>query len=152
MTYSSACENLVKRFEGLVLTAYLCPANCWTIGWGHTAGVQQGQQITQEQAEALITQDLVATANALNAILPSTLVLTQAQFDALTSLGFNVGGGPRSIPHIAPSLWANLLAGNAAGAAQQFLDIDHALVNGKPTELPGLKARRQAEAALFLGR
>jgi lysozyme len=44
-----------------------------------------------------------------------------------------------------------VLAGNFAGAAQEFLDIDHALVNGKPTELPGLKARRQAEAAMFLG-
>jgi GH24 family phage-related lysozyme (muramidase) len=69
----------------------------------------------------------------------------------MTSLGFNIAGGPRALPQKAPELWANLLAGNVAGAAQEFLDIDHALVNGKPTELPGLKARRQAEAAMFLG-
>jgi GH24 family phage-related lysozyme (muramidase) len=42
------------------------------------------------------------------------------------------------------------MAGNAQSAAEQFLDIDHALVNGTPTELPGLKARRQAEASMFL--
>jgi lysozyme len=151
VTYSSACEDLVKHFEGLELTAYRCPAGVWTIGWGHTNGVNEGDQITMPQAEDLITEDLVSTADQLTSLLPSTANLTQGQFDALTSLAFNIGGGARALPQKAPKLWANLLAGDAQCAADQFLDIDHALVNGVPTELPGLKARRQAEASMFLG-
>ena len=150
MTYSSACANLVKQFEGLRLTAYLCPAGIWTIGWGHTAGVHQGDQINTARAESFLAADLGATAAALNSILPSSLAISQGQFDALTSLGFNMAGGPSAIPHKAPKLWANLLAGNFAVAAQQFLDIDHAFVAGQLVELPGLKARRQAEAAMFV--
>jgi len=150
MTFSEACEALVKQFESLQLTAYQCPAGIWTIGWGHTAGVQQGDQITAQQAQALISQDLTSTANDLSAILPATVSLTQGQFDALTSLAFNIGGGARALPHKAPKLWADLLAGSTQAAAAQFLDIDHALVNGTPVELPGLKARRQAEATMFL--
>ena len=52
MTYSIACQNLVKQFEGLQLAAYLCPAGVWTIGWGHTDGVHQGDRVTEQQAEA----------------------------------------------------------------------------------------------------
>jgi lysozyme len=150
VTYSKACENLVKEFEGLRLTAYLCPEGIWTIGWGHTNGVCQGDQIAQQRAEELLSEDLASTANELASILPATVSLRQRQFDALTSLGFNLGGGPRMLPKRAPKLWASQLAGNAQSAAEQFLDIDHALVNGTPTELPGLKARRQAEASMFL--
>lgn len=43
--------NLIKQFEGCRLTAYKCPAGVWTIGYGHTAGVHQGQTITQAEAE-----------------------------------------------------------------------------------------------------
>ena len=32
-----AGRALIKRFEGLRLNAYRCPAGRWTIGWGHTA-------------------------------------------------------------------------------------------------------------------
>ena len=28
--------ELIKQFEGCSLKAYLCPANIWTIGYGHT--------------------------------------------------------------------------------------------------------------------
>ena len=31
---------LIKKFEGLELNAYKCPAGVWTIGYGHTKGVQ----------------------------------------------------------------------------------------------------------------
>ena len=34
--------NLIKKFEGLRLEAYLCPAGVWTIGYGHTKGVKEG--------------------------------------------------------------------------------------------------------------
>lgn len=150
MTYSADCETLVKHFEGLYLKAYLCPAGVWTIGWGHTAGVRSTDVITEDKAEMLLASDLNYVANTLLSMLPTSINITQGQFDGLTSLCFNIAGGARALPQKAPKLWAALLSGDASGAAAQFLDIDHALVNGKSTELPGLKLRRQAEAALFL--
>lgn len=32
----------ICNFEGLVFTAYKCPAGVWTIGYGHTKGVKKG--------------------------------------------------------------------------------------------------------------
>ena len=43
MKTSQTGIDLIKQFEGCVLTAYKCPAGVWTIGYGHTAGVKQGQ-------------------------------------------------------------------------------------------------------------
>lgn len=150
MTYSVACEYLVKHFEGLLLIAYLCPSGIWTIGWGHTNNVHEGDKIFEPQAEVFFAEDMGYVANTLVSMLPSSITLSQPQFDALASLCFNIRGGPRALPHLAPKLWANLMAGNVTGAAQQFLDIDHALVNGTSVKLPGLRKRRAAEAALFL--
>ena len=149
MTYSDTCVALVKQFEGLHLTAYRCPAGIWTIGWGHTAMVREGQQISEEQAEAFLQEDLGYVANTLISILPSTVVLNQNQFDALCSLGFNLAGGIRALPLKAPKMWADLMQGSLLDAAAQFLDMDHALVHGFWTTLPGLQHRRQVEAALF---
>ena len=62
----SACEvhisqngiNLIKKFEGCSLSAYKCPGGIWTIGWGHTSAVKQGDRITQEKADELLKNDL----------------------------------------------------------------------------------------------
>ncbi len=45
---------LIKRFEGLRLTAYQDSVGVWTIGYGHTSGVSEGQTITQTQADAYL--------------------------------------------------------------------------------------------------
>ena len=51
MNVSQKGIDLIKKYEGLRLEAYLCPAGVWTIGYGHTAGVGKGMKITAEQAE-----------------------------------------------------------------------------------------------------
>jgi lysozyme len=33
---------LIKKFEGCELNAYKCAAGVWTIGYGHTKDVQEG--------------------------------------------------------------------------------------------------------------
>ncbi|MGK7948258.1 MAG: hypothetical protein AB4368_05495 [Xenococcaceae cyanobacterium] len=38
--------------------AYLCPANVWTIGYGHTATAKPGMCVNHEQAEMLLKSDL----------------------------------------------------------------------------------------------
>ena len=44
--------DLIKSFEGLRLSAYRCPADIPTIGYGTTAGVKMGDTITKERAHA----------------------------------------------------------------------------------------------------
>jgi lysozyme len=141
---SPAAYSLIKQFEGLRLSAYLCPAQVWTIGWGHTAGVKPGDTVTEEQAEALLAADIAPIETNLPKVFH--VPLTQGQFDALTSLCFNVAGGALGLPGIAPKLVADLNAGDPASAANELLDIDKA--NGQV--LPGLVRRRQAERQLFL--
>ena len=58
MKTGKAGIELIKKFEGCRLEAYKCPAGVWTIGYGHTAGVQKGQKISAAQAEALLRSDL----------------------------------------------------------------------------------------------
>ena len=83
-------RNLIKQFEGFSRTAYLCPAGVWTVGYGHTQGVHEGDTVTEEQADVFLQQDLKAAEDTVNA---TGLKLSQLQFDALVSLVYNIGSG-----------------------------------------------------------
>lgn len=142
---SRAALDLIKRCEGLRLEAYLCPAHVWTIGWGHTAEVKEGDTITEDRAEELLAADVAQVEADLPKVIHSPL--TQGQWDALVSLCFNLRGGALGLAKLAPHLVAKANAGDMAGAAGEFLDIDRA--GGKV--LPGLTRRREVERAMFLG-
>ncbi|MCM1089136.1 MAG: lysozyme, partial [Muribaculaceae bacterium] len=75
--------DLIKKFEGCRLTAYKCPAGIWTIGYGHTGGVQTGQTITQAQADDLLKKDLAKFEANVNKY--SKYGWRQNEFDALVS-------------------------------------------------------------------
>ena len=90
MKSSEKAYSLIRQFEGLQLKACRCPAGVWTVGYGHTSGVEPGIAVTKEQAEAFLRQDIVAIENVVNA---ECLNLRQCQLDALVSFVFNVGGG-----------------------------------------------------------
>jgi lysozyme len=141
---SAAGINLIKRFEGLRLEAYLCPAGVRTIGWGHTAGVLPGQRITVALAEELLRQDIEQVERDLAKVIQ--VPLTQGEYDALVSLSFNLKGGARKLPRIAPKLVEKLHAGDRFGASIELLDINR--VDGEP--MLGLTRRREAERALFV--
>lgn len=86
--------DLIKKYEGLSLKAYRCPAGILTIGYGCTSypdgtPVKQGDVITKEKAEALLLDYVI------NKILPNIrdLDLTDNQQAALCSLIYNVGFG-----------------------------------------------------------
>ena len=49
---------LIKKFEGCKLKAYKCSAGVWTIGYGHTAGVKEGDVISQPEADKLLEEDI----------------------------------------------------------------------------------------------
>ena len=145
MKASPAAIDLINRFESLALEAYLCPARAWTIGWGHTAGVQPGMRITEQHAEELLSLDIEEVERGLASVIHAPL--TEGQNDALVSLCFNLKGGPRQLPKVAPKLVSKINSGDYPAAALELLDINHA--NG--AVLLGLTRRREAERDLFLG-
>ena len=80
--------DLIKKYEGLRLEAYKCPAGVWTIGYGHTKGVVKGTKITKEEAEKLLQQDVsVFELQVINTVGK----LAACKIDALVSFAYNVG-------------------------------------------------------------
>ncbi|MCG6540156.1 lysozyme [Pseudomonas sp. KSR10] len=131
--------DLIKEFEGLRLSAYLCPAGILTIGYGTTAGVKEGQTITKKRAEELLREDVTRFEQQVSRMV--NVPLTQGQFDALVSFTYNLGAA-----NLSNSTLLRLLnAGLYADAALQFPRWNKAggLV------MAGLSRRRAAEQKLF---
>jgi len=139
VNYSKSGLQLTEQFEGVRLTAYQDQVGVWTIGYGHTAGVQPGDTCTQEQAEAWLQSDVSWAVQTVN--LYVTIALTQGEFDALVDFVFNLGSG--SFEH--STLLTLVNQRNFGAAADQFERWDHA--GGKV--VAGLLRRRQAEEEEF---
>lgn len=128
----------VKAEETLRLKAYKCPKGVWTIGWGHTGGVKEGDTCTREQAEAWIRSDLQSAQTGLARFI--NVPVSANQFIALLSLAFNMGS--MGVVDKCPKMLRALNAGDYETAADEFLDV----TNGG---LAGLVARRRREAELM---
>ena len=131
--------SLIKEWEGYRDKAYLDTGGVWTIGWGHTKGVKQGDVCTLKQAEQWYLED---TEHARNGV--ETLVkvpLTDEMREALESFTYNCGVGALA----SSTLLRKLNALDYEGAAQQFKRWNKD--NGKV--ILGLTRRRAAEEALF---
>ena len=140
-TYDPAlAAGFISSFEGCKLTAYKCSAGVWTIGYGHTHGVREGDTCTQELANEWLIDDIRETQLLLAHYV--NVPVTQNEFIALVSLAFNVGIGAL----MKSKLLRKLNSGDRDGAAEEFLDFD--LANGK--KVAGLTRRRKAEHDLFL--
>jgi lysozyme len=138
---------LVKRFEGLRLEAYRCPAGKLTIGYGSTGShVKDGMVITEPEAEALLKRDLARFETGVDAILGG-VPTTSDQFSALVSFAFNLG----LMALHKSTLMKRHRAGEFALAAEQFRSWNKARVHGQLVPLAGLTARREAERNLYLG-
>ena len=133
---------LIRYFEGCRLDAYLCPAGVWTIGYGHTHGVKEGDTIDQESAEAFLIEDLEEFEDHVQRLVE--VDLNQDQFDALVSWVFNLGYG-----NLAES---TLLAKLNDGLYDEVPEQIKRWTRAGGVILPGLVKRRNAEAALFQGR
>ena len=82
----------LKEYEGLRLESYKCAGGKWTIGYGHTRGVREGQKIDKETANKLLQEDVEYVEKFL-AKEPYAEDITQSQWDALVSFIFNLGIG-----------------------------------------------------------
>ena len=139
MKVSQECVNLVKFFEGFEGKAYLCPANVWTIGYGRTRNVQEGDRITEVQAERDLLEELEEFAEqVLNSV---KVELTQNELDALTSWTYNLGVGNLN----SSTLLKKLNAGDKNSVPSEMIRWNKAA--GKV--LAGLTRRREAEAKLW---
>ena len=137
---------LLHHFEACRLTAYLCPARVWTIGWGNTryedgSPVKAGDRITQARADALFLNILRQFEDGVNAAAPNA---SAAEFGAMVALAYNIGLAAfrRS------SALRHHIAGNKAAAANAFRLWNK---GGTPRRvIAGLTRRREAERLLYL--
>ena len=139
MKVSQECVDMIKFFEGFGSKAYLCPADVWTIGYGRTKNVKEGDVVNELQAERDLLEELeVFGEQVLNTVKVS---LKQNQFDALTSWTYNLGVGNLQ----SSTLLKVLNSGDYTSAGKEMLRWNKA--GGKV--LAGLTRRRESEAKLW---
>lgn len=90
MALSAAGLLAIAGYEGYSELAYQpLPGDAWTIGFGHTGGVQPGDKVSPREALSLLKKDTRLAEATVNRYV--TVELKQYQFDALVSLTYNIG-------------------------------------------------------------
>lgn len=140
MNISAEGLSLIKKFEGCELKAYRCAANVLTIGYGSTKGVTEDMEITQEEAESLLQEEMHEYEGYINDMVK--VPLEQHQFDAMVSWVFNLGSGNLS----SSTLLKKLNNSEYDEVPAQIRRWNKA--GGKV--LDGLIRRREAEAKMFM--
>lgn len=133
--------DLLKRFEGCKLKAYKCPAGVWTIGFGSTRGVKEGDVITQAEADAMLLEEAQEYLDEALRLSPRLRSATPGQQAAIASFVYNCGAGN----YKKSTLKRNIDAGD-------FNEAKHSIKMWKKADgkvLRGLVTRRQAEADLL---
>jgi lysozyme len=139
MNISEEGLSLIKKFEGCELKAYRCAANVLTIGYGTTKGVTEDMEITKEEAESLLKEEMHEYEGYINDMVK--VPLEQHQFDAMVSWVFNLGSGNLS----SSTLLKKLNNSEYDEVPAQIKRWNKA--GGKV--LDGLIRRREAESLLF---
>ena len=140
--------RFIGRFEGFRGHLYNDAAGHCTIGYGHLVhlGNCNGSEpaefkrgMSEPEAEKLLRRDAQTAADVVRRSVH--VPLNQQQFDALVSFVYNLGAGAFE----GSTLLKDLNAHNFAAVPGQLEEWVHA--GGQV--LPGLVARRKAEARLF---
>jgi lysozyme len=143
---SSNGITVMHHFESCALEAYPDPGtggDPWTIGWGDTGpDVQEGLCINQAEADRRFNARLADEFEpGVEAMLEQEP--TQGQFDALVCFAYNCG-----LAALRGSTLLRLFnVGDFDGAAEPF----RVWVRSGGKVMLGLRRRRAAEKALFLG-
>lgn len=141
MNISKEGLSLIKKFEGCELEAYLCPAGVWTIGYGHTKDVKEGDKINKEEADYLLQEEMIEYESYINDFVE--VPLNQNQFDALCSWVYNLG--PTNLKN---STMLRVLN------EEKYADVPQEIKRWNKAGgevLDGLIKRREAEAKMFAG-
>jgi lysozyme len=140
MKTSAKGIKLIEQREGVRHGAYRDSRGLWTIGVGHLSDayfrVSPGMMISEAKALELLAHDLgeveATIARAVH------VPLAQYQFDALASLGYNIGCG--GLAHSSVVHFVNLRL--FTQAADAFMQWCHPSV---------LRGRRESERRQFMG-
>lgn len=144
---SDLATALCRRFEGLYLRPYLCPAGVPTIGYGATRYVDgrpvrlTDLPITRDAAERMLALQIERTyLPTVRALCPG---VDDARLAALTDFAFNLGVGALR----ASTLRRRVLAGDWEAVPGEL----RRWVRAGGRVLPGLVRRREAEIELITG-
>lgn len=131
--------RLIRRFEGCRLMPYICPAGVWTCGWGSTGhDVFPGWLWTQAYADRRLEIDAARFAAGTLKLCPR---IRSERLSAIADFAYNLGLGALA----GSTLRRRINAGDYGRAKQEI----RRWVHGGGRVLPGLVARRAAEAALL---
>lgn len=136
--------DLIRRFEGLRLKAYKCPAGVWTCGYGSTGpDVGPSTVWTREQSEARMREDAARFVAQAIKISP-VLAAHPRRLAAIADFIYNLGAAR----YRSSTLKRKIDAQDWPGAAEEL----GKWVWGGGKKLPGLVIRREAEAQLLLAK
>jgi lysozyme len=137
---SPRATEIIARFEKCKLEAYDDGGGVWTIGYGHTKGVKQGDRITPVQAVEFLREDMADAEADVKSLVK--VPLSQSMYDALVSFVFNIGGTEFSTSKMLALINERQYHLAAAEFGRWHRD------NGK--RLWGLSRRRAHEQVLFV--
>lgn len=140
MAVSQRLIDAVKKFEGFDSNAYWdATGRVWTIGWGRTWQVAQGDVTNREAEHEWLVNYLAELRDQIRGLL--RVEITEMQEEALISFVFNVGIGAFA----GSTLLRKLNLGDRYGAAREF----DRWVHSGDVVLKGLVTRRADERAWF---
>lgn len=141
---------LCRRFEGLRLKPYTCPAGVPTIGYGSTR-YEDGTpvkltdpEITKDRADELLDRELSSFYQSVVKYCPVLAADSENKAAAILSWTYNLGAGRLK----ASTMRKRINQQNWNAAATEL----KRWVWGGGRRLPGLIVRRDAEAELLLSR
>lgn len=136
---------LIRKWEGLKLTAYKCSAGKDTIGWGSTfyengSPVRPGDRITRDRADSLLFIMCNMFNDAVSKMVTSNI--NENQRGALLSFAFNVGAS-----NLRKSTLLKKVNKNPDDPTIRNEFMRWVNAGGKPVQ--GLRNRRKDEADLY---
>lgn len=134
--------RLIRTFEGCRLRAYKDVVGVWTICWGSTRGVKEGDVATQTRCDMLLASEAGGFMLRVLQLCPE-LAPYPARLAAVTSFAYNLGLGSLS----ASTLRRKIRRRDWRGAGAEFPKWRFA--GGR--ELRGLVIRRALERKTFEG-
>jgi len=147
MQISEEGLSLIKKFEGCPVDqdgncyAYQDVVGVWTIGFGRTKDVKEGDKMTKDEAVYLLEEEMMEYEGYINDLVE--VPLEQNQFDALVSWVYNLGSG-----NLQSSTMLRVLnEGKYEEVPAQIRRWNKA--GGEVYE--GLVKRRESEAVMFMG-
>ena len=145
-----AAIDIAKRFEGferkakrgveITAVPYICPAGFWTIGYGHLCDPKH-PPITEAEAEVYLARDLQIALVATLRYCPVLATEREGRLAAIVDFTFNLGAGRLQTSTLRRRV-------NQMDWRSSAFELKRWIYGGGKV-LPGLTARRCAEAALL---